>query len=508
MSTTRDHTPIAQRFEDLCQRLGHLPVVRAFEATRAKIDSGSGGEADSERGITFVVSSPGTKRDGNEVVQDGWQLENYRANPVVLWSHRRDMLPIGTSQWEQLMTVRGKGGKCLVSRSTFCDADLMPFADQVYQLYQRGMLNAVSAGWMPMEYEYRKDGEGYITGIRFTKNDLMEYSCCAVPADPQALQRAFQGGLLRTDQQADFALSAMLNTDEVAKGEILYLGGPNPEREAKLIVDMATAPQTAQRSEPTSDDEPKETTVTIPWKETTPFRVAAQRLQQGFYKVSEADLPALRALLTPKFTEAGHKAPWERALGAAYEQLHSALSGENEEADRTVLRQQAVQLAVQLYGTDRTAEPWEDRFERLGKDTIWPVVAQIVDVGLARAGLLEDLDARDEQTAKVIDRLRTVLEVHEAALGVVRDLCTITETTTSDELVDVVEAMRQRELDEQYVRTEGDAVAESCTALEALLGTTEGQVRVQKDEENDDSSQTVLTVEEELRKLFSDVVSA
>jgi hypothetical protein len=47
-----------------------------------------------DRSIDFVISTDAVDRMGDTIAVDGWQLANYRKNPVVLWAHDSYMHPI------------------------------------------------------------------------------------------------------------------------------------------------------------------------------------------------------------------------------------------------------------------------------------------------------------------------------------------------------------------------------------------------------------------------------
>lgn len=111
-------------------------MPRFLRAVRA--DSGAAAEAGTP--IKFIASTEGVKRDGKNLAAADWKLENFRKNPVVLWSHDYGgrNLPIGRA-------VAEIDGQQLVSEVTFDQAD--EFARKVEQKYRDGYLNTVSVGW-------------------------------------------------------------------------------------------------------------------------------------------------------------------------------------------------------------------------------------------------------------------------------------------------------------------------------------------------------------------------
>lgn len=145
--------------------------------------------------ITATISDVTVDRMGDVVEQDGWQLDNFRKNPVVLWGHDYSIPPIG-----RCVDIRVVGGK-LKATTKFADT---PLARDVYMLYRGGFMASFSVGFKPYEYKPIKNADGDVTGLRFIKNELLEYSAVSVPANPNAnvtmrhmVQRGMLGEVLR-----------------------------------------------------------------------------------------------------------------------------------------------------------------------------------------------------------------------------------------------------------------------------------------------------------------------
>src|SRR6266851_1714895 len=51
-----------------------------------------------ERMATFILSNSHRDRENDSIDVHGWNLDSYRANPVVLFAHMHDSLPIGRSK--------------------------------------------------------------------------------------------------------------------------------------------------------------------------------------------------------------------------------------------------------------------------------------------------------------------------------------------------------------------------------------------------------------------------
>lgn len=89
----------------------------------------------------------------------------------------------------------------------FADAETYPFADTVHRFYKGGFLNAVSVGWLPLEWSASKD-RTRPGGIDFTKAELLEVSCVPVPSLPTALAEARARGIITRSELRAFRAKA------------------------------------------------------------------------------------------------------------------------------------------------------------------------------------------------------------------------------------------------------------------------------------------------------------
>jgi HK97 family phage prohead protease len=150
-------------------------------------DVKAAGGADS-RMIDFVISTDSVDRMGDTVSVDGWQLANYRKNPVVLWAHDSSMMPVAKAS-----NVRVEDGK-LKATAEFMPRDISGFADAVFKAIKQGFLSAVSVGFAPIKYAF-SEADGRTFGIDFLQQELLEFSVCPVPANPEALVEARAAGI-------------------------------------------------------------------------------------------------------------------------------------------------------------------------------------------------------------------------------------------------------------------------------------------------------------------------
>lgn len=146
------------------------------------------GEVDGMPALDFVLSTAREDRHGDTINPKGWDLSDYKANPVVLWAHNQREPPVakGTN------TKYDKALEALVSTALFTPKDLYPFGYMICEMYRKGFMNAVSVGFLPLKWSFneaRRNSWGG-AGIDFEEQSLLEYSCVPVPSNPDALQQA------------------------------------------------------------------------------------------------------------------------------------------------------------------------------------------------------------------------------------------------------------------------------------------------------------------------------
>jgi|HubBroStandDraft_3_1064219.scaffolds.fasta_scaffold00005_45 hypothetical protein len=142
-----------------------------------------------ERTLRFTLSTGTVDRDQDMIDPAGWQLDHYRKNPIVLWAHKHDMLPIGKAV--DTAAIDGR----LVSAVRFLPAagygTAGEFADSVYRLAKDGYLAATSVGFRPLAWDFSADvergAEDWFPGIDYHEQELVEFSIVGVPSNPEAL---------------------------------------------------------------------------------------------------------------------------------------------------------------------------------------------------------------------------------------------------------------------------------------------------------------------------------
>lgn len=141
------------------------------------------------RTIRFVASDETVDRYGDIIRVAGWDLSNYRRNPVLLFGHNSREPPIGTSNaWIE--------GTRLLADATFLPLGVSDFADEIWRIIDAGALRAVSVGFLPTEdpnFMWAADDpnhDSWPVGFEYIAQELLELSVVPVPANPEALALA------------------------------------------------------------------------------------------------------------------------------------------------------------------------------------------------------------------------------------------------------------------------------------------------------------------------------
>jgi len=126
-----------------------------------------------------VATDETTDRHQEKIKIDGWDLKNYKKNPVLQWAHDYTIPPIGRAT-----KLRFENNKLLFEPEFHEETEL---ARQVKKLFLSDppFLQAFSVGFIP------KDMEGNV----IKEAELLEISAVPVPSNPNALVFAKSKGL-------------------------------------------------------------------------------------------------------------------------------------------------------------------------------------------------------------------------------------------------------------------------------------------------------------------------
>lgn len=124
-----------------------------------------------------MISTGAVDRDHETLAVDGWKLDEYRRNPVVLWCHDQRTPPIGRA-----VSIVTRAGQ-IRARVEFAPADVHPLAGTIKALVAGGFISATSVGFAPLKYAWNEKRGG----MDFIEQELLEFSLVGVPSNPEAL---------------------------------------------------------------------------------------------------------------------------------------------------------------------------------------------------------------------------------------------------------------------------------------------------------------------------------
>jgi len=177
-------------------------IRRSYVARDVKIDT-------DKREVTHLISDATLDRQGDVIDPRGWDLTEFKRNPVVLLDHDYRIEKIVARSTGVKANSRG-----LFARTKFADTGL---GAQAFDLIRHGLARAWSVGFHASEAHsleagahakcevckrVAKTGDAKPWGKHFVKQELVEYSLVAVPANPSAVlsyvkQRGFARELFR-----------------------------------------------------------------------------------------------------------------------------------------------------------------------------------------------------------------------------------------------------------------------------------------------------------------------
>lgn len=164
--------------------------------------------------MDFIGSDNTLDRYGEVIEPAGWQLENFKANPVIPDCHDYSSI---TRILGRAVSVSVTDGK-LLNRVEFCTDN--PLGLLAWKMAKGGFIKSQSVGFIPIEW---KNGVGNTEPERtFTKQELLEISLVVVPANPGAtIGLALKSGVVERRDLS--ALAEFLNE---------FRSQPNPDTDA------------------------------------------------------------------------------------------------------------------------------------------------------------------------------------------------------------------------------------------------------------------------------------
>jgi hypothetical protein len=167
-------------------------VTRAYTARVEDINT-------RDRSLVAKINTCAVDRYRSVIDARGIDLAAYRANPVVLWEHGRDVargaMPIGRNEW--IRPAIGPDGPELLAKTSFYSKGKKgdDFTERLWECYRDGDMRAFSVNVVPDERtmspptaDEKHDRPALEDCLMmYRKSDLAEYSLVSVPGNAEAL---------------------------------------------------------------------------------------------------------------------------------------------------------------------------------------------------------------------------------------------------------------------------------------------------------------------------------
>jgi len=261
------------------------------------------GPSDLDRSFWMVASDQTRDRDGDVIRAKGWNLKNFKKNPIGLWGHQYHELPVF-----RVPDIKVEDNK-LKALMHFPE-ELGGISDDIFRAYQAKVLNASSVGFGVEEIEddpKKREEVGlpeqsdWGNGFYFFKTELWELSAVTVPSNPEALAQIKEAGvktphleemLQRAD---DFVIELTSDEDDDGKEP-----DKTPKPESILSDDIETMKLTLEEAgyvvspddetiNITAEPEPEPVTLTLDLSP-KPAEMTAEQTDQVARSISEAQL--------------------------------------------------------------------------------------------------------------------------------------------------------------------------------------------------------------------------
>ena len=158
------------------------------------------------RTAEYIISSDEVDRMG-EIVEQSWQLDNYKKNPIVLWGHNPDAFDNVLGKCIELETKKDGARTVTVAKVQFAEEGTSRGVDTVWKLVKQGILKTVSVGFIPHKFQ---PADGDTKNDTLSDNELLEFSIVPIPANPNAVALAYTDGSI-TKKDADWLIKTYEN---------------------------------------------------------------------------------------------------------------------------------------------------------------------------------------------------------------------------------------------------------------------------------------------------------
>jgi hypothetical protein len=187
----RDVALLAERIVERRNMTGHevYELLAKTPTHRKRLTATIGITDEDRRTVVATINTADVDRDSEVVLPSGMNADNFLLNPVLLWMHNHNELPVG-----KCIAIDATDER-IIAKFRFADRpDKYPAGkewqpDTLLSLYRQRVLNSFSIGFIPITTRAATDDDRRTYGdCRRVIEDwqLLEVSCVTLPANPAA----------------------------------------------------------------------------------------------------------------------------------------------------------------------------------------------------------------------------------------------------------------------------------------------------------------------------------
>lgn len=210
------------------------------------VEKGEFDETDASFWATASTNAP--DRVGDVIHAEGWDLTNFKKNPVIQPFHDYEALPVAKA-----VDIYTRDNSLRFKPKFAVDIPKYDLPGIMYSLYKGGFMSAFSVGFNPTKWAFT-DPDNWCSGIEYFEQELLEISAVPVPCHPDALIDPQYQRMMKT-----LGPKVMLDLGALAwpmKDGEDQDPAPAPDAPAPAPQDPAPAPGDAQDAPPAPPADP------------------------------------------------------------------------------------------------------------------------------------------------------------------------------------------------------------------------------------------------------------
>ena len=169
----------ATSIRDYTEGRADAPVI--YKSTGYALPKAPQSSTDMQSPQVFVASEESEDRMGDVIRVGGWNLKQFKRNPVFMFQHNYNIPPIG------IVPKVWVDGRQLLNTVQWDDES--PLGAEIHGKFERRIMRAESVGFRALNVQER-NSKGMAGSFEFLEQELLEISAVSIPAHPAALRKA------------------------------------------------------------------------------------------------------------------------------------------------------------------------------------------------------------------------------------------------------------------------------------------------------------------------------